>query len=139
MQAQEFIKVLTRGNPGIIYAVVDNQAHRPEEKKEEKPAITKEMLKVISSEDFLKLKNDDLNKFLDDNNFPHEYSASKIKTMVNTIPLLQKENWESRLCALTGSHQFVYPLIIWISFMLVLINYTAHSTREKHMKLFQAI
>ena len=69
-------------NPQIIYAVVDNQFHRPEEKKKEKPAITKEMLKTIKKEDFLKLKDEDINKFLDNNNFPMEYSAEKIKQMV---------------------------------------------------------
>lgn len=69
-------------NSKIIYAVVDNQAHRPEEKKEEKPAITKEILKDINTDDFLKLKDEDINKFLDDNNFPREYSADKIKSMV---------------------------------------------------------
>lgn len=69
-------------NTEVIYAVVDNQAHRPEKKKKEKPAITKEMLKNISAGDFLKLNDDDINKFLDDHNFPRKYSAENIKTMV---------------------------------------------------------
>ena len=69
-------------NPNIIYAVVDNQAHRPEDKKKEKPTLTKEMLKNMSVENFLKLNNEDINKFLDDNGFPREYSAKKIKEMV---------------------------------------------------------
>ncbi len=69
-------------NPNIIYAVVDNQAHRPEDKMKEKPILTKEMLKNMSVENFLKLNNEDINKFLDDNGFPREYSAKKIKEMV---------------------------------------------------------
>ncbi len=69
-------------NSQIIYAIVDNQFHRPEEKKKEKPTITKEMLKTISKGNFLKLKDEDINKFLDDNDFPMEYSAEKIKQMV---------------------------------------------------------
>ena len=69
-------------NSNIIYAVVDNQSHRPEEKTKEKPSITKEMLKNMSKEDFLKLKDEDINKFLDDNNFPMEYTAEKIKQMI---------------------------------------------------------
>jgi len=69
-------------NSKIIYSVVDNQAHRPEDKKKEKPALTKEMLKDMSTENFLNLNNEDINNFLDDNGFPHEYSAKKIKEMV---------------------------------------------------------
>jgi len=69
-------------NSQIIYAVVDNQAHRPEEKKEEKLVITKDMLKDISSEDFLKLNDKDINNFLDDNGFPNKYTAESIKGMI---------------------------------------------------------
>ena len=70
-------------NPQIIYAVVDNQDHRPKEKEKEKPVLTKEILEKISKEDFLKLKDEDINKFLDKYDFPMEYSAEKIKQMVS--------------------------------------------------------
>ncbi len=69
-------------NPNIIYALVDNQAHRSKKEKEEKPVVTKELLKKISVEDFLKLNEKDINDFLDANGFPRKYSASKIFKMV---------------------------------------------------------
>lgn len=68
------------GNPDIIYALMDNQENKEKEKKNE--AITKDMLKKISTEDFLKLNEDNLNDFLDDNNFPEKFNASKIFGMV---------------------------------------------------------
>lgn len=70
------------GNPNIIYALLDNQENKEKEKKEE--AITKDLLKKISVEDFLKLKDDDLNQFLDDNDFPENYNADKIFGMIKS-------------------------------------------------------
>jgi len=62
--------------------LVDNQAHRPKKEEKEKPAVTKELLKKIDEENFLKLKENDVNNFLDANGFPRKYSADKIFKMV---------------------------------------------------------
>ncbi|MGC8858843.1 MAG: WD40/YVTN/BNR-like repeat-containing protein [Ignavibacteria bacterium] len=69
-------------HPEILYAVLDNLNSR--EKKEPKyvEAVTKELLKKISIEDFLNLLDDDLNSFLDRYNFPERYNATNIKQMV---------------------------------------------------------
>lgn len=69
-------------NPEILYAVLDNL--NPREKKETKyvEAVTKELLKKISIEEFLKLSDDDLNNFLDRYNFPEKYNSTNIKQMV---------------------------------------------------------
>lgn len=71
-----------KNNPNIIYAVVDNQSHRPKKEEKEKPAVTKELLKNISVSDFLKLNEKDVNNFLDANNFPKKYSADIIFKMI---------------------------------------------------------
>ncbi len=68
-------------NPQLIYAFLDNQNHR--EKEETKYAITKETLRDISKYDFLKLNADDLNDFLDRNEFPMEFDADTLFTLIN--------------------------------------------------------
>ena len=68
---------LYSGESNIIYAMLDNQFHR-EKKEKEEYAVTKAVLENISKEDFLKLKEDDLNDFLDRQNFPQKYNAAEI-------------------------------------------------------------
>ncbi|GAB4335391.1 MAG: hypothetical protein OHK0038_13040 [Flammeovirgaceae bacterium] len=65
--------------PQSIWAILDNQEH-PEDKKDTKEdfAVTKDKLKNISKEDFLKLKESDINAFLDRHNFPDNFNAADI-------------------------------------------------------------
>ncbi|MBN1407876.1 MAG: glycosyl hydrolase [Calditrichaceae bacterium] len=67
-------------NPQIIYAFLDNQNHR--KKEEAEYAITKESLRDISKADFLQLDADDLNDFLDRNEFPMEFDADTLFTLI---------------------------------------------------------
>jgi len=69
---------------GLLYAILDNQDHREKDKDEEKYVVTKELLRYISSEEFLDLKNDDINEYLDRNGFPKKYKASEIKDNVRS-------------------------------------------------------
>lgn len=73
-----------KNNPEILYAVLDNQNHRPEEDEKEETAVTTETLKDISKTNFLNLKNEDLQKFLSANGFPGKYSAEEVKKMVKS-------------------------------------------------------
>lgn len=68
----------------IIYAVLDNLGMREKEKKEDEEKVTKDLLRHISKEDFLKLNEDDLNEYLDDNDFPKKYTAKVIFDMVRS-------------------------------------------------------
>ena len=68
----------------IIYAVVDNQAHRPKKEEKEQPAVTKDLLKNISVNEFLNLDDKDINDFLDANGFPRKYSSKKIKEWIRS-------------------------------------------------------
>ncbi len=78
-------------NPQIVYAVLDNQFHREKEKGKEQPTVTREKLINMPKEEFLKLKNDDLNKFLDDSGFPEKYTAKSIKEMVESGKISVKD------------------------------------------------
>ncbi|MFO7314898.1 VPS10 domain-containing protein [Rhodothermus marinus] len=68
-------------NPQILYALLDNQYHRPEEEAEQ-PALTKEDFLEMSREAFLALSDDSLEAFLRENGFPREYTATRVKEMV---------------------------------------------------------
>lgn len=70
------------GNSQILYASVDNQNRRPEESDEEKPALTKEMLRTMSREEFAKVNEQDINDYLDRNNFPEKYTAKEIAKQI---------------------------------------------------------
>lgn len=63
-------------NPNIVYAVLDNQARRPTTAAQR--AVTRDLLARIGTEDFLKLSADSLNTWLDENNFPKDYTARSL-------------------------------------------------------------
>ncbi len=67
-------------NPNILYAFLDNQNHRPKEIGTLK--ISKTLLRKISIKDFLKLKPEELNAFLDYYDFPPEYTADTLFQLV---------------------------------------------------------
>jgi hypothetical protein len=69
-------------NPDVLYALLDNQFRREKSDEKEEYTITKELLRSISKEDFLKLNKDDLNDFLDRNKFPDKYDAESVCEMV---------------------------------------------------------
>jgi photosystem II stability/assembly factor-like uncharacterized protein len=70
-------------NPNIVYAVMDNQNHRPDtaQKKKDTNYVLKDF-KDISKENFLKLDDKKLDSFLIDNDFPEKYRAVSVKEMV---------------------------------------------------------
>ena len=70
------------GNPQILYAIVDNQNRRPKEKKEDEPDLTKDQLRTMSREAFLKLDDAVITEYLDYYNFPLKYTAKSIKERV---------------------------------------------------------
>lgn len=71
------------GNPNIIYALVDNYDRRPVEEKQDQPdMLDSDLFNGMSSEEFLKLDDKSLNRFLDDNRFPRQYTAKTLKEKV---------------------------------------------------------
>ena len=71
---------ISRQNPNKIYALLDNQNLRTAEEQEHK--VTKETLRTITNEAFLKLNDKDINSYLDRRGFPRRYNAKQIKAEV---------------------------------------------------------
>ncbi|GIV62177.1 MAG: hypothetical protein KatS3mg044_1043 [Rhodothermaceae bacterium] len=70
------------GDPNIVYALLDNYNRRPPEEVEEPPALTRDMLRTMTREAFLDLKDEDLETFLRENDFPEKYTAAEVKRRV---------------------------------------------------------
>lgn len=70
------------GDTNIVYAVLDNYDRRPPEDKEDQPVVTRDMLRSIDRDAFLKLKDEDLETYLKDNDFPEKYSVDSVKQKI---------------------------------------------------------
>ncbi len=70
---------ISANQPEILYALVDNQFHRPQEKKH---ALTKDMLREMKPEEFLKIKVDDIHDYLDRYQFPKEFNADTLFLLI---------------------------------------------------------
>jgi len=73
---------ISRSNPNVLFAILDNQDRREGSNNAENDDLTKDDLRSISTSDFLKIEDKKLREFLRNNRFPIEYSVDKIKTMV---------------------------------------------------------
>ena len=71
-------------NPQIVYAVMDNQNHRPDTAKKNTRFYTLKDFKDISKEDFLKLDPKKLDTFLMRNNIDEKYRDSSVKELVRS-------------------------------------------------------
>lgn len=68
-----------------IYAIHDNQFHRPaDEKKESNDVLDKDEFKSMSVENFLKLEDKKLNSYLRMNGFQEKYRSENVKQMVRS-------------------------------------------------------
>lgn len=67
-------------NPNVVYALLDNQAQRPIEKKEGE--LTIEELKKMKKEEFLKIDPKILDRLLRRYGVPREYTSEKVIEMV---------------------------------------------------------
>lgn len=66
----------------VVYALLDNQNRRPEEKKEEDEGLKKNDFKEMSVDEFLKLEEEKFNTYLKDNNFDKKYTSESVKSLV---------------------------------------------------------
>ena len=73
------------GNPNIVYAVADNQDHRPDTAKKISDTVyVLKDFKDLTKEKMALLDDNKLDSFLIDNNFPEKYKATVVKEMVST-------------------------------------------------------
>lgn len=70
-------------NSNIIYALLDNQFERPKEIPKEK-TLSKDELRTISKEEFLKLDKELIKNFLRENNFPKKYTVDTILFLIKS-------------------------------------------------------
>lgn len=70
------------GDTDILYAFLDNQFHR-ELKKETSDGLSKDDLRLMSSEEFLSLEDNVIEEFLKENSFPEKYNLRSIKIMIS--------------------------------------------------------
>lgn len=70
------------GDSNILYAALDNQYRRPKEADDEEIALSKDSLRVMSSDAFLQLSDDEITEYLEAYNFPEKYSVKVVKKMV---------------------------------------------------------
>ncbi|RMG82938.1 MAG: glycosyl hydrolase [Bacteroidetes bacterium] len=76
------LAVAQKDGETMVYAVLDNYFRRPKEKEEATEGLTKDDLRHMNKADFLQLEKSKIETFLRDNNFPKEYVAETIISMV---------------------------------------------------------
>lgn len=75
----------TAANPNVLYAVVDNQARRPKEPtapSTRPDALTRDRLRTMTRDEFLRLAPALVEDYLETNGFPASYTAQSILEMV---------------------------------------------------------
>jgi len=77
------LTIAVRDGKSFIYAIVDNNYRRPKEAlKKTENVISKDELKSMTKEDFLKLKEEVISKYLEDNGFPEKYKVKEVISLV---------------------------------------------------------
>lgn len=72
---------ISRSNPDILYAVLDNQA-KYDPGEEEAEGLSTKLLLSMSQERFLQLSNEELGAFLKNNGYPAKYTPMAVKAAV---------------------------------------------------------
>jgi photosystem II stability/assembly factor-like uncharacterized protein len=69
---------ISNSNPDIIYALIDNNAPKLKEVKKDDAKVTKDLLRTISKDNFLKLDKSAVEEYLKKYDFPKEYNYDYI-------------------------------------------------------------
>ena len=67
---------------GRLYAILDNYDRRPKDEEEESEGLTKDQLRQMTKTQFLALQEKDLAAYLEQYDFPEEYTADNVREMV---------------------------------------------------------
>ncbi len=81
------LDIAVKDGKTVLYAILDNYFRRAEEDKKEE-GLTKNMLRKMSKQDFLKIEEKEVKQYLEKNNFPKEYTVEKVTDMVKTDKIL---------------------------------------------------
>jgi len=74
-------------NSSVLYAFLDNQNRRPK-KERDKKKLTKDDLRKMSREDFLKLEEKHISQYLNKNRFPKKYDVEEVIRLVKEGTIL---------------------------------------------------
>ncbi|NID12218.1 WD40/YVTN/BNR-like repeat-containing protein [Fibrivirga algicola] len=77
------------GNTKTLYLILDNQTNRPEKPTDKKAVVdarklTKDRLRVISKDEFLKAEDSFIAEYLEEQSFPERYTPKVLKELVQT-------------------------------------------------------
>ncbi|MFB6307554.1 MAG: glycosyl hydrolase, partial [Flavobacteriales bacterium] len=72
---------ISKSDPRILYAQLDNQ-NRREKEKEEKEKLSKDELRDMEKKQFLDLKDEKIENYLRDNHFPMKYNTDTVRFLV---------------------------------------------------------
>ena len=70
-------------SPNVVYAFLDNQAEKKEEKEDEEKKLRPVDFKTMTREAFMAMDIDELDEFLKDNGYPKKYNAERVKKEVS--------------------------------------------------------
>ncbi len=76
------LDIAVKNGDSYLVAILDNQNRRPKEKEAGEEGLTKEKIKLLNKEDFLKLTENEVEDFLRSNRFPKKYTGKKVMEMV---------------------------------------------------------
>jgi photosystem II stability/assembly factor-like uncharacterized protein len=78
------LSVSKKDNVNYLYAIMDNNERRPKTtpKEQKDKGLSKTDFKSMTLESFNALKDDELKKYLDDNDFPEKYDVKKVRELV---------------------------------------------------------
>lgn len=83
-------------NPQIVYAIIDNQAHKPDtaQKKTDTSKYALKDFKGLTREQFLGLDNPKLDTFFKKNRIPNKYNAQLVKQLIEYNKLQPSAIWD---------------------------------------------
>jgi photosystem II stability/assembly factor-like uncharacterized protein len=83
-------------NPQIVYAIMDNQAHKPDtaQKKSDTSKYVLKDFQNLTKEQFLGLENRKLDTFFKKNNVPRKYNAELVKQLIEYNKLKPSAIWD---------------------------------------------
>ncbi|MCX6156942.1 MAG: glycosyl hydrolase [Ignavibacteriae bacterium] len=73
---------ISSSNPETVYALIDNNSPKSTEVKKDSAKVTKDILRKISKENFLKLEKSLVEEYLSKYGFPKEYNYEYVSEMV---------------------------------------------------------
>lgn len=73
---------ISKSNPNILYAILDNQDRKAKTEEESDGSLTKTELKSMSRETFITLDDSLINLYLKSNYFPKKYNAEGLKELM---------------------------------------------------------